>query len=40
MVSRSGGESNCEEYEVEELLDVRTVYDETEYLIKWKGHSP
>ncbi|VDQ03750.1 unnamed protein product [Trichobilharzia regenti] len=26
------------EYEVEDLIDMRTVNGEPEYLIKWKGH--
>ncbi|CAL8069694.1 unnamed protein product [Calicophoron daubneyi] len=28
------------EFEVEELVDVRYVNGEAEYLIKWKNHSP
>ncbi|KAH8877504.1 Chromobox protein 3 isoform 2 [Schistosoma japonicum] len=29
-----------EEFEVEGILDIRTINGEPEYLIKWKGHSP
>ncbi|CAH8504763.1 unnamed protein product [Schistosoma turkestanicum] len=28
------------EFEVENILDMRTINGEPEYLIKWKGHSP
>ncbi|CAH8538954.1 unnamed protein product [Schistosoma bovis] len=28
------------EFEVEDILDMRTINGEPEYLIKWKGHSP
>jgi len=31
--------NNEEEYEVEEILDMRTHYGKKQYLIKWKGYS-
>jgi len=30
--------NNEEEYEVEQILDKRTRYGKTQYLIKWKGY--
>ena len=30
--------NNEEEYEVEEILDKRTHYRKTQYLVKWKGY--